>query len=250
MSILLGNCNSNIDNYYLNCTIKQSVIQDIINAFISLGIHVIQVKINIDEIIWMRDLYVPIDNIYLRCNLTKNSTMNTDRTIEFDYIKNYLNSEKTIIEIPHNILFEGGDIIQEGNYIFVGISSRTNIQIVAILKELFPKKNIIVIHHKALHLDCCFCILDNKLVFYDSKYIETISIPNKFTIFDIASIVDSGKYMATNFVQVGNTLIMSKIKKNESFRKILRDIGYKIILINTQNIWKEGGSIRCLTQWL
>jgi N-dimethylarginine dimethylaminohydrolase len=176
--------------------------------------------------------------------------MNTDRSIEYDYIKKFLNTEKKIIEIPDNILFEGGDIIQEGNYMFVGISSRTNIQIVTILKDLFPNKNIIPIHHTALHLDCCFCILDNKLVFYDSKYIENISLPNKFTIFDIASIVDSGKYMATNFVRVGNTLIMSKIKKNAIFRKILRDIGYKIILINTQNIWKEGGSIRCLTQWL
>jgi N-dimethylarginine dimethylaminohydrolase len=250
MSILLGNCNSNIDNYYLNCGIKQIVIQEIINAFNKLGTYVIQVQTNLDEVIWIRDIYVPIDNIYLKCNLTKNSTMNTDRSIEYDYIKKFLNTEKKIIEIPDNILFEGGDIIQEGNYMFVGISSRTNIQIVTILKDLFPNKNIIPIHHTALHLDCCFCILDNKLVFYDSKYIENISLPNKFTIFDIASIVDSGKYMATNFVQVGNTLIMSKIKKNAIFRKILRDIGYKIILINTQNIWKEGGSIRCLTQWL
>jgi len=250
MSILLGNCNSNIDNCYVNCNSKQIVIQDINNAFVTLGIHVIQVNINLDEVIWMRDLYVPIDNIYLKCNLTKNSTMNTDRSIEFDYIKKYLNSEKKIIEISSNILFEGGDIIQEGNYIFVGISSRTNIQIVPILQELFPKKNIIAIHHKALHLDCCFSILDNTLIFYDSKYIDKLSLPNKFKIFDISLIADSGKYMATNFVQVGNTLIMSKIKKNATFRKILRDIGYKIILINTQNIWKEGGSIRCLTQWL
>jgi N-dimethylarginine dimethylaminohydrolase len=134
-------------------------------------------------------------------------------------------------------LFEGGDFIQIKNYIFIGIGSRTTIKIVPI-------------HHTGLHLDCCLCIV-GKRIFYDGKYIENItSIPNRFKIVDIASIVDSGKYMATNFLQVGNTLIMSGIKKNKRFRQMLRNIGYKIILVDTRNIWKEGGSIRCLTQWL
>ena len=43
---------------------------------------------------------------------------------------------------------------------------------------------------------------------------------------------------------------MSKIKKNATFRKMLRSFGFNIKLVNTQNIWKEGGSIRCLIQWL
>ena len=250
MSILLGICNYNINNYHINCNDKNIVIKDIGDVFIQLGINVIHVENKLKEIIWIRDIYVPIDNLYLKCNLTKNSTMNTDRSIEFNYLKPFLKKNKQIIEIPLNISFEGGDIIQEQNYIFVGIGMRTNIQIVSILKELFPQKIIIPIHHTALHLDCCFCILNNTLIFYDSKYIENIELPNVFKIYDISSIADSGKYMATNFVQVGNTLIMSKIKKNATFRKILRSFGFNIVLINTQNIWKEGGSIRCLTQWL
>ncbi len=176
--------------------------------------------------------------------------MNRDRSDEFKYIKPNLYKDKKIIRIPSNILFEGGDFIQIKNYIFIGIGSRTTIKIVPILKKLFPNKKIVPIHHTGLHLDCCLCIV-GKRIFYDGKYIENItSIPNRFKIVDIASIVDSGKYMATNFLQVGNTLIMSGIKKNKRFRQMLRNIGYKIILVDTRNIWKEGGSIRCLTQWL
>jgi N-dimethylarginine dimethylaminohydrolase len=249
MNILLGNCNFNIDDYFVNCNDKKIVINDIKESFKSLSVNVYQVDININEIIWIRDIYVPIDNIYLKCNLTKNSTMNTDRSIEFDYIKSFLNIDKKIVEIPYNISFEGGDFIQYKNYIFIGIGRRTNKQIISVLQQLFPQKNIIGIYHTALHLDCCLCVLDN-IIFYDSKYIEHITLPHIFKLFDISSIVDSGKYMATNLVQVGNTLIMSKIKKNATFRKILRSIGYHIILINTRNIWKEGGSIRCLTQWI
>ena len=250
MSILLGICNYNIDNYYLNCNDKNIVIKEIKDVFIELDINVIFIKNNLKEIIWIRDIFVPIDNLYLKCNLTTNSTMKTDRSFEFNFIKHFLKKEKQIIEIPPNISFEGGDIIQEQNYIFVGIGMRTDIQIISILQQLFPQKNIIPIHHTALHLDCCFCILNNTLIFYDSKYIKNLELPSFFTIYDISSIVDSGKYMATNFVQVGNNLIMSKIKKNATFRKILRSFGFNIKLVNTQNIWKEGGSIRCLTQWL
>ena len=226
MSILVGDCNINIDGYYLTCNDKKVVIKDIRNILCRLDIKVItSQQRTLDEIIWIRDIYVPIDNVYLKCNLTTKDTMNQD------------------------ISFEGGDFIQIKNYIFIGIGSRTTIKIVPILKKLFPNKKIVPIHHTGLHLDCCLCIVGER-IFYDGKYIENItSIPNRFKIVDISSIVDSGKYMATNFLQVGNTLIMSGIKKNKKFREILRNIGYKIILVNTRGIWK-GGSIRCLTQWL
>lgn len=251
MSILVGDCNVNIDGYYLTCNDKKVVIKDIRNILCRLDIKVITSKQRtLYEIIWIRDIYVPIDNVYLKCNLTTKDTMNQDRSGEFKYIKPNLYNDKKIIRIPSNISFEGGDFIQIKNYIFIGIGSRTTIKIVPILKKLFPNKKIVPIHHTGLHLDCCLCIVGNR-IFYDGKYIENItSIPNRFKIVDISSIVDSGKYMATNFLQVGNTLIMSGIKKNKKFRQILRNIGYKIILVNTRGIWKEGGSIRCLTQWL
>ena len=236
MSILVGNCNSNIDNYLLTCADKKCVIQDMIDAFTKIGIHVVQANTSESEIIWIRDIFVPIDNVYLKCNLTKKSKMNRDRSIEFDSIQPYLDKDKKIIEIPANISFEGGDIIEYKNYIFIGIGGRTDIEIVEKLKKHFPNKNIISIHHTSLHLDCCLCVLDNDIVFYDSKYISNIRIPAIFRVYDISNIADTGKYMATNFVRFGNTLIMCNIKNNATFRKILRQLGYKIVLINTREI--------------
>lgn len=255
MSILVGNCSTNIDNYILTCRDKKMVIKEIMDALTKIGIRPIQVDlVDVDtsenEILWIRDIFVPIDNVYLKCNLTKKSTMNTDRRNEFDSIQSYLDNSKKIIQIPQHISFEGGDLIQYKNYIFIGIGKRTGAGIVDKLKKYFPNKHIIAVNHSALHLDCCMCVLDNDMVFYDSKYIENIRIPALFRVYDISNIVDSGKYMATNFIQFGNILIMSDIKKNAAFRKMLRSLGYKIILVNTRQIWKEGGDIRCLTQWL
>lgn len=257
MSILLGNCNDNIENHYVDCAGKQRVIKDIRSALHRLGVKFDTVRKikngdnnSNNEILWIRDIFVPVDNIYIKCNLTKNSTMNTDRSKEFEHIHPYLDTNKPVVKMPNSIPFEGGDFIECDNYLFVGIGQRTSIQIVDRLKRLFPNKGIIPIHHSALHLDCCFCALQNKTVFYDSKYIQKIELPRLFTCYDISPIADSGKYLATNFIQVGNTLVMSNTKQNATFRKILRKLGYSLVLINIGDLWKEGGGIRCLTQWL
>ena len=79
MSILVGDCNINIDGYYLTCNDKKVVIKDIRNILCRLDIKVItSQQRTLDEIIWIRDIYVPIDNVYLKCNLTTKDTMNQD----------------------------------------------------------------------------------------------------------------------------------------------------------------------------
>ena len=34
----------------------------------------------------------------------------------------------------------------------------------------------------------------------------------------------------------------------KNVRKLLKKLGFEIIIINLKNMWKYGGSIRCLTQ--
>lgn len=264
MSILLGNCNKNTDTFKLSCKEKQLVLKRISRAFRKYNIDVQRVETDKNEIIWIRDIYIPIDNTYVIGNLTRKSTMNNNRINEFKELENILcksvnkNENINIIKPPRNVKLEGGDIIQYNDYIFVGNNKRTNKDGYEYLKNTFKNKKVILIEHTALHLDCVFCILDNGVIFYDSKYIKKLKIPKKFQdkenfrINDISSIVDSGKFLATNFVQIPNTktLIISNIKENEPFRNILENMGYNLELVKTENIYLEGGSIRCLTQWL
>jgi N-dimethylarginine dimethylaminohydrolase len=261
MKILLGNCISNSDNYKLDYTQKQLVIKRISNAFKKHNITVKQIKKStikdnsLDELIWMRDIFIPIDNKYIIGNLTKKSSMGDNRSNEFKYVVPYLQKRKVKYYLPKNIKLEGGDIIQYNDFIFVGIGKRTNKDGYELIKNTFKNKIVIPIKHTALHLDCVFCVLDNGLTFYDSKYISntktySINIPSCFALYDISDIVDSGKYLATNFVQVGNSIIISNTPQNKPFRDILEKLGYNLEIVDTENIWKEGGSIRCLTQWM
>lgn len=268
MSILLGNSNKNTDNYKLTCKEILLVLKRIARAFKKHNINVERVNTDKNQILWIRDIYIPIDNTYVIGNLTRKNTMNNNCINEYKELENNLlnsinknkneNKNISIVKPPRNVKLEGGDIIQYYDYIFVGIGKRTNRNAYEYLKTIFKNKKFILIEHTALHLDCVFCILDNGVIFYDSKYIQKLKIPKRFQdkehfrINDISEIVDSGKFLATNFVQIPKTktLIMSNIKENEPFRNILENMGYYLELVKTENIYLKGGSIRCLTQWL
>ena len=180
--------------------------------------------------------------------------MGTDRSKEHLFIEPYLNTKQKKIYPPMNVKLEGGDIIQYDDFIFVGISDRTNKAGCNFIKKTFKNKTVIPIKHSALHLDCTFCVLDTGLIFYDSKYISNISdvmkLPKQFITYDICNIADSGKYLTTNFVQINENIIISNTPENKSFRDILSGLGYNLEIVNTEDFWREGGSIRCLTQWL
>jgi N-dimethylarginine dimethylaminohydrolase len=58
-----------------------------------------------------------------------------------------------------------GDIIIDGDTIFVGKGRRTDNSGVQFLKGEFKNKEVIVVPHHALHLDCCFGVLPG-IIYY------------------------------------------------------------------------------------
>lgn len=253
-SILIGKCNKDEPNAKMDCQTRNLVLKRIAHAFKKHNINVVHLKTDVKQLIWVRDVYIPIDNTYVIGNLTRKSTLGKNRVNEYKELEYLLDSNPEIEQIKpsKDVKLEGGDIIQYKDYIFVGIGGRTNKEGYEFIKRTFKHKKVIAINHTALHLDCVLCVLDNDVVFYDSKYIQRLprNFRQLFNVNDISSIVDSGKFLATNFVKIGKTLIISNTPENSAFRDILKGMGYKLEIVNTENIWRLGGSVRCLTQWL
>ena len=96
--------------------------------------------------IFSRDISFVIDDKLIISNMIEN------RSQEISAVKHILNDipESSIIKLPKNCHIEGGDVIVDGKYIFIGIYSgtdyssyitaRTNKNSVEIIKSLFPKK--------------------------------------------------------------------------------------------------------------
>ena len=121
--------------------------------------------------IFTRDIAFVIDNKIILSNIIK------EREIEItgiSYILDSINS-KDILRLNDKSRIEGGDVIVHNDFIFIGYSkendfnkykvSRTNIDAVNDIKNLFSEKQVIAFELKksdldprenALHLDCCF----------------------------------------------------------------------------------------------
>ncbi|NNJ89377.1 MAG: amidinotransferase, partial [Eudoraea sp.] len=121
--------------------------------------------------IFSRDIAFVIEDKLIKANILP------EREQEFEAIIHVLDviNPENILEPPHDVHVEGGDVMPWKEYIFVGtysgedyasyITARTNTAAVAYLKEQFPHKIIKSFElrksntnakENALHLDCCF----------------------------------------------------------------------------------------------
>jgi N-dimethylarginine dimethylaminohydrolase len=250
MSVIIGsgliwNKSKCSKNYIVNERKINECLNNIAEAFKSQGIQVYNIYIDYGfcNLLWIRDMFVNINNQILICKCTQDSTENVDRSNEYKIIKQIF--PKSIV-CPYKL--EGGDIIETKDALFCGIGIRTNYQGSKFIKN-YTKKRIINIKHSALHLDCCFMVLD-KLVFYSKKYIKKLPkfIYDNYKIIILENLI-SDTNLSTNIVRIKNTLLISNNRKFYNLREYLKHIGYKLIEINTDTIMKFGGSIRCASQW-
>ncbi len=249
MSIILGNCHKDIINNFEKCSSKRNIIDNISKVLHECGIDTLKINTNLDETIWIRDIYFIIDDQCFICNLTNLCTMNTNRYIEKKDLIQLLDKKyKKINYIPRYVDIEGGDIIQSNNDIFVGIGARTNFNSTIFLKTKFPHKRIIPIYHSSLHLDCVFTVLNNNQILFHSEYVESFTIDN-YEKLDIKDYVNSDNPIPCNFFIYQDNIVCSDMIKNEKLLDLLKILNYRVFTINIGNLWKEGGGIRCLTQW-
>jgi N-dimethylarginine dimethylaminohydrolase len=251
MSIIIGSSKKNVNNNILSFSTKQQIIDDLGNKIQSLGVDVIKVHHNNEEILWLRDIFVVIDNKCIICNLTKKDSIGKDRSKEYLSIASSLFSKYTIVQLPKDVKLEGGDIIQNGNDIFIGIGERTNEKAIDYIQYLFPMKNIIPVSHTDMHLDCVLTVVFPNTILYSRKrtYIEEHNkYINKYTLHDIDDETDG--ILVTNFLIIGDNIIHSNRKENKRVISILQNLGYTIHIVDINELWKEGGGIRCMTQWI
>lgn len=226
---------------------EEKILKNIKNILEKQNIKVIQPKyikdLDIDQSLWVRDSSIVIDNQLLLLPLQNNIER---RLLEYKTIPY---NKNVIIPPNKEIKIEGGDIIQLNDILFIGIYKRTNVLGYRWLKNLFLNKKIIKINHTALHLDCCFSILPNKVILYSKKYIHELPsfVSNHFYCINIDNLLKGEPNLATNFIFLDkNTILIDN--RFKPIHKLLESFGFKLIIVNLQNIWKYGGSIRCLTQ--
>ena len=216
--------------------------------------------------IFSRDIGFVIDDFFIVANILP------DRSNEIFAIQKVLDliPKNKIIELPDDCHVEGGDVILNNDYIFIGTydgidysnfkTARTNYKSIKFLKEKFPAKKVISFDliksdleptKNALHLDCCLQPVGNgKLVACPNAFLKRDQyewLPNHFGKENILEIsLNEMSEMKCNFFSIDTNIVVSE----KSFTKLnswLR--GFDIIVeeINYKEISKQGGLLRCST---
>lgn len=142
---------------------------------------------------------------------------------------------------------EGGDVIVDGNRVFVGISDRTCTDAIQALQDELSDFEIIPIPFdpKYLHLDCVFNILSSKdaLIYpdaLDSKIVEFLA-----SMYHLIEVSEKEQFtMGTNVLSIGENRVFS-LPINPGVNEQLRLHGYKVLEVDFSEIIKSGGSFRC-----
>lgn len=196
---------------------------------------------SLNEQVFTRDIGFVIDDLFCVSNMKENIRKNEKKSLISFLNKHDINYYEFNNEI------EGGDVVLHREFIFVGISNRTNEKAVLELKRLFPEKEIIAIKLKPgiLHLDCVLNIISDE---YALLYKEGIDERDFFKIKDLFNYVpitkEEQEKMGTNVLVLSPKKVISLISQ----RRISLELGkrgFDVIELDFSEIIKSGGSFRC-----
>ena len=220
---------------------------------------------NVNQI-FARDIALVIDNKIIDCNILP------DRQEEIEAIRYVIDQidRRDIITLPNEAHIEGGDVILNNDYIFVGvctrpdykdlITARTNSLAVKMIRDHFPHKKVKSFElrksntdprNNALHLDCCFqpvgdgkAILHKNGFLIEEEYDWLINYFGKENVFEITK--DQMYNMKSNIFSIAPDVVISEIsfnRLNEWFEKQ----GITVEKVPYAEVGKQGGLLRCST---
>lgn len=183
------------------------------------------------------------------------------RQKETPFIKEWFFERKNILkislkELPNKIFFEGqGDVVElSDNKFLMGHGFRTDKQAAPALERIFKGSKFFpleLINPRFYHLDtCAFFIPEVKILVYypeafSKKSREFLSaLPyKKITL----SKKDADNF-AANASVAGKSIFVSR--PSASLKNVLEKLGLEVVISDTSEFLKSGGSVRCLSLFL
>ena len=229
-------------------------------------VHRPQIKTDVNQI-FARDIGFVIEDKLFRSNIID------QRAEEFDAVRPVLQAavpDLQVIEIPNHVSVEGGDVLLDGDAIFVGtysgedfetyMSCRTNTAAVDYLQAQFPNKTVrgfdLIKSNtdgkaNVLHLDCCFqpvgrggalLCADAFVRPEDAAYLRDRYGAEHVFALNMDQVYD----MKANLFSISPEVVIS----DQSFTEVnawLTGRGIQVETVDYSEISKQGGLFRCST---
>lgn len=240
---------------------------EVVRVFEKYGVDVYRPEVIKDcNQIFARDIAFVIEDKFIKSNILPRRGQEINA---IDHLVNRISPEK-VITLPVDAHVEGGDVILNNDYIFIGcytgkdyahyITARTNIYAVDAIQRLFPDKKVksfeliksnINALENALHLDCCFQpVGENKAIIckdgfmHEKEYKWLINYYGKQNVFEITK--KEMYQMFSNIVSISPHVVISD-KKFKRLNSWLKQQEITVEEVSFAEISKQGGLLRCST---
>ena len=184
---------------------------------------------------FVEDTTVVFDHVALACPNKEKSRRGEGASIHKE-IKNY----RTIKTLPHHVTLDGGDVLNTGGKIFVGISSRTNLEAVNELAKFTKKPVVPVKVLSGLHLKTSVSYLGKNILVLDPSSVDTTPL-HEFKWIEASK----SNRCSANCLAIGKTVLISK-GSNEIANKIHQE-GFKTLQLDISEFEKADGGLTCLS---
>ena len=180
-----------------------------------------------------------------RCAVITNpatDSRNGEKLEIIDAIKKFYDEEQIFyIEAPGTM--EGGDVMRVGDHFYVGLSDRTNEEGAKQFNDIVTKfgyTSSTVPVTEGLHLKDFVIYLENNnmLVTPIMNEMEAFKEFNRF-------VIDEDELYAINSMNINGTVLVPE--GYPKTQKIIEDLGYPIVLVDTGEFRKIDGSLTCLS---
>ncbi|WP_201714183.1 dimethylarginine dimethylaminohydrolase family protein [Rossellomorea arthrocnemi] len=203
----------------------------------------LQPSLEFNEQVFTRDIGFTIHDQFFV------SSMNTDvRRGEVETLKKWLDENGVpYSEFLHSI--EGGDVLVDGDDIWIGVSGRTNqLAIQSLRNQLTPYTvHELPLREDILHLDCVFTIISSEWAIVYPPAFSKEDLKTIKSHYNIITVTDKEQFqMGPNVLAIGDEKIISLIQ-HTSLNKRMKAKGFEVIELDLSEIIKSGGSFRCCT---
>ena len=153
--------------------------------------------------------------------------------------------------LPERGFIEGGDVIVDGNRLWVGLGSRTDTQGAEFLDRTFGRDYDVIPLRFApqyTHLDTVFGILgQGHALLYEAAF-EPSSLQRIREAYPSAVLLtdEEQQNVGANVLCLAPNKVIS-IAENLSINARLRQLGYEVLTVPFSEVIKSGGSVRCDT---
>ncbi|SMO59294.1 dimethylarginine dimethylaminohydrolase family protein [Melghirimyces algeriensis] len=144
---------------------------------------------------------------------------------------------------------EGGDVIIDGDTVYIGDSGRTSINAIEEIRQNLPHMNIVSLSfpEKYLHLDCVFNPLSHReaLIYPPAFSRSDLSrLASRYHLIEVST--EEQFQLGVNVLSIGNRRVLSQ-PINPMVNKKLRQHGFSVVEVDLSEIIKSGGAFRCCT---